>query len=122
MKQGTSMDLRNGWDFSRPEDREMARQMLKESKPTLLIGSPECRMFSTLQNMNPHKHTEEWKRAYAMACLHVQFCCELYREQIDRGGYILHEHPVGATSWKLTCIEEIMNMSGVVKVLADQCQ
>ena len=79
-------------------------------------------MFPALQNLNPKKNTEEWKRAYTEACLHIPFCCELYREQIDRGGYILHEHPVTATSWKLPCVQEIMSMAGMRKVWADQCQ
>ena len=121
MEQGSSMDLRNGWDFGKKEDRETAREKLKEERPKLLIGSPECRMFSQLQRMNPRRDSEEWKRQHAEACLHVQFCCELYREQINRGGYVLHEHPFGASSWKLQCIHEIMNMNGMIKVCADQC-
>ena len=87
MEQVSSMDLRNGWDFRKKEDREKAREKLKEERPTLLIGSPECRMFSQLQHMSPRRDSEEWKRQHAEACLHVQFCCELYREQIKEDTY-----------------------------------
>ena len=35
------------WEFSRPEKRDKARRMVRGQKPYVLIGSPECRAFST---------------------------------------------------------------------------
>ena len=58
LRAGLAMDLTNGWDFTRRSHREAAERYVREVKPWLLIGSPECRMFSTLQNLNknsPHK-------------------------------------------------------------------
>ena len=52
----------------------------------------------------------------------MKFMCELYREQVEAGRWILHEHPVGATSWKLEVVIEIMKMEGVYTVVGDQCQ
>ena len=46
MKVGLSMDLITGWNFDRKEDRELAERYIREYKPTFLIGSPMCTMFS----------------------------------------------------------------------------
>ena len=50
MKTGLAMDLTTGWDFTRQEHREAAKEYRRRVKPRLLIGSPMCTMFSTLQN------------------------------------------------------------------------
>ena len=34
----------------------------------------------------------------------------------------MHEHPIGATSWKLDSVIEILKMKGVKTVVGDQCQ
>ena len=41
---------------------------------------------------------------------------------MQQGRWILHEHPVGATSWQLDPVKKIMKMSGVKTVVGDQCQ
>ena len=48
---GASMDLTNGWDFNLESHRDEAERYVREVKPELLIGSPECRMFSALQSL-----------------------------------------------------------------------
>ena len=97
---GSAMDLRTGYDFSKKEDQERARQQIRKEKPRLLVGSPECKMFSTLQRLSPW--TVEKAKRLVEAKAHMKFVCDLYREQIEEGRWILHEHPVGATSWKWT--------------------
>ena len=55
---GASMDLTDGWGFNLKSHGDAAERYVREVKPKLLIGSPECRMFSALQNLR------EWgKRA-----------------------------------------------------------
>ena len=34
------------WDLSKPAKRRRALQIMRERKPALLIGSPECKQFS----------------------------------------------------------------------------
>ena len=50
MNPGIAMDLRTVWDFSPVRHQQAALKYVDLVKPRLLIGSPECRMFSTLQN------------------------------------------------------------------------
>ena len=80
---GSAMDLRTGYDFSTKEDRERARQQIRKEKPKLLVGSPECKMFSTLQHLSPWTVDKAKKLVEAKA--HMRFVCDLYEEQINEG-------------------------------------
>ena len=48
-KAGFAIDLRTGWDLSKPEVQRDALKLLEEQKPWLLMVSPPCKWFSTLQ-------------------------------------------------------------------------
>jgi len=100
------------WDFSRPEKRDKARRMVREQKPYVLIGSPECRAFSTWQALNAAKSMDpdKLKREKTKATLHLNFMISLYEEQIEAGKYFLHEHPRFATSWQLRNMEILMQV------------
>ena len=38
---------------------------------------------------------------YEKAREHVRFCIKIYRMQMEAGRMFMHEHPTGASSWKL---------------------
>ena len=101
-RQGLAMDLTIGWDFRQAEDRRKAWEYVDQAKPTLLIGSPMCTMFSQLQNLTG------WSAAKDAQCLeaveHIEFVVKLYKKQLAEGRYFLHEHPETASSWSLRCI------------------
>jgi hypothetical protein len=122
----TCMDPDDGtpWDFSIKAKREKARKLLRSQKPYLLIGSPECRAFSTWQYLNESKTEGVYamRRAKVQAVIHVNFVAELYNEQVESGRYFLHEHPIGASSWNLPSIKQLLEMPGVAVAHADQCQ
>ena len=112
------------WDFTRRDKRDKARALLRKYRPLLLIGSPMCTAFSTFQNINRYKYVDPGakQRAYVQACLHMEFVASLYREQLESGGYFLHEHPQWASSWELKCMADLECMPGVDKIRGDQCQ
>ena len=59
------------------------RKLVAESKPFMLIGSPPCTMFSTLQNLSKAKRDEkEFNEKMEVAKKHVKFCIELYKMQL----------------------------------------
>ncbi len=76
------------WDFSKVEKRERARRLFRKQRPFFLIGSPECRAFSTWQSLNAHKYSdpESKRRARVEAEVHMHFVISLYYEQIEAGG------------------------------------
>ena len=111
------------WDFDIRERREEARRRLLEQKPMFLIGSPMCRAFSTWQTLNETRRDPELvRKEFTKAMIHLQFMCELYEAQVTAGRYFLHEHPSGATSWTTPCVQRILAMKGVDRVVGDQCQ
>ncbi len=61
---GSTFDLHadiNGvkWNFEQPLDRKRAWERIRAEEPYLVVGSPPCTMFSSMQNMNKNKGTAE---------------------------------------------------------------
>ena len=102
---GPTFDLRqdeNGasWDFRRREDRQRARARIREERPFVVIGSPPCTFFSSIQALSRHRSTDSARRrAHAEALTLLGFAVEIYRLQLDAGRHFVHEHPAHATSW-----------------------
>ena len=119
----TVVDPEDGkpWDFCSKAKRDKARRMQREQRPILLIGSPMCTMFSSWQHLNFSKSNdkEAMRRAYAGACVHMEFVAEQYHEQVEGNRYFLHEHPRYATSWQLRCMEQLQELPGVEAPIAD---
>jgi hypothetical protein len=119
---GLAMDLQTGWDFRLERHKEAARRYVDEVKPMLVIGSPMCKMFSTLQNLFKHKRDDAWHQRYLEAEVHSKFVVELYKMQLKGGRLFLHEHPHGASSWALEWMTKLAEEEGVEVSVADQCQ
>ena len=117
-------DTEKPWDFTEKSCRDKARRLLRQQRPFLLIGSPACTAFSTWQYLNERrvKDLSKLQRQKVAAKLHLDFVVSLYVEQIQAGGYFLHEHPQWATSWQLPTVKELLDVDGVERIHADQCQ
>ena len=48
---GASFDLTIGWDLSNKDDQAKAWKIVFDDKPLIIIGSPPCTLFSTLQEL-----------------------------------------------------------------------
>ncbi len=111
------------WDFANADRRREARKLIEQEKPYILIGSPMCSPWSSLQRMSENRRSpEELDRMRVQAEVHLRFVCELYKAQHEAGRYFLHEHPLYATSWQNENILEVMGLEGVDTVWGDQCQ
>ena len=122
LRPGFSLDLTvddpddgTPWNFSNAEKRAKAVRLQEEQKPFLLIGSPPCTAFTTLFQSSWNRMPKDEQRAKIRETIvHVEFCVELYKRQIETGRYFLHEHPWSAFSWKLPSIKSLMNSPGVL--------
>ena len=123
LEPGVAFDLRTGWDFDIPKHCEAAEKLLERKDPWLLIGSPTCGPFTSLQSLRPDtpESIAEYHRLLAKAYRHLAFCVYLYRKQRARGRRILHEHPEGAWSWKLKMMLDLEAEEGMIKIVGDQC-
>ena len=129
LRAGWSLDLSTydergqPWDFNQTQMRDAAVRKVLQDKPMFLIGSPMCGPFSTMNNINYARVSEEEKnQRIADGREHLEFCIQLYELQWREGRYFLHEHPDSASSWKDACVTNMLKRQGVVRGIGDQCQ
>ena len=114
---GASLDLTTGWDLSKEDVQEKAWEVVYRDNPFVIIGSPPCTLYSTLQpltacNMKGHAEREAtFEQDFDKARRHVAFCIKLYHYQMSKSGFFLHEHPWSASSWKLWCRSTLSSRS-----------
>ena len=65
---------------------------------------------------------EDMRRRLKEARRHLEFCVMLYRDQLARGKHFLHEHPLGASSWKEGCVGRFAAKIGVSTTVGHMCQ
>ena len=100
----------------------MALQYVREKKPTWIIGSPPCTAFSRLQGLNfPKMDPLKVEQILKEARRHLHFVISLYHIQLAHKRHFLHEHPVGAASWKDPFMEKLLKHPSVGTSVADQC-
>ena len=112
---GDAMDLTtmdedgNPWNFDDLDQRQRAKEKIRNDKPSLLIGSPMCTAFSLIQNLNKERiGPKRWNEVYQYGLKHLLFMIELYGIQLNVGRYIIHEHPNGASSWHVPEVTDLM--------------
>ena len=111
------------WDLSIPERQEEALSLLDEMAPWVLIMSPPCTMFSTLQGFNFKRQDEADVEPRMKAAIeHLAFCVLLCRRQAAAGRKFVFEHPAGASSWQLNLIKKLYQIENTAKVNFDFCQ
>ena len=98
-------------------------QLVLNEKPMLLVLGPMCTAFSRWQSINAHKRSKELvEQELKKAMVHLSFACELMQVQLRAQRYFLYEHPLAASSWSQTCIQQVMRHPDVTWVHGDQCQ
>ena len=127
-KKGFAMDLLTNddegrpWDLSKEDVQKRAMDKLEKEMPWLLVVSPPCTWFSTLQRWNFPKMTEEKvHEGMKQALLHVAFAVILCKRQAQAGRKFMFEHPAGASSWRTSTMATLMKEPGVHKVEFDFC-
>ena len=89
----TTIDDDDGcaWDFDNPRKRDKAMAKVRDEKPMLLICSPMCTAFSSWQRINDKiRDPALCARENERARTRLNFCIDLYREQLKHGRYFLH--------------------------------
>ena len=111
------------WDFSKHECRQRAFAKIRETRPNIIIGSPECNPFSTIQNLNMRtpEGKDKVERAREEGTKHLKCCCMIYMLQVAAGRYFIHEHPLTATSWATECMTKLRSCPAVYPAEAHMC-
>ena len=83
LDQGSSMDIKSGYDFDKAEDRKRCWEAVMKDEPMLVIGSPPCTMLSRLHELNKfmYKNTRELMQRFegllGQAKRYVKFCAPI---------------------------------------------
>ena len=64
LRGGWSLDLSTNWDLSNPEQQKLAMDLLRKTKPKMLIASPPCTWFFSLMRWNWKKMPPEFRGGY----------------------------------------------------------
>ena len=89
----------------------------------LVMMSPPCTMFSTLQhlwNFGKMKNAV-YQTRMAEAKGHIAYCMHVARLQQNTDRFFGFEQPGRASSWDLECVKSVAATPGVVKVAFDMC-
>ena len=96
------------WNFDREDHQKWCEQIVSDEKPALLVGSPMCKGFSSLMNLNVRQLPREKVVAIIEQCMkHLRFVFRLYEIQRKGGRWFLHEHPWGAWSWHVDFVQDM---------------
>lgn len=110
------------WDFDDPAMRLRAQELIRKTRPWLLIGSPMCIYFSNIMDLAKGRMAPgEFERRLAHAIDHLRLMFSLFKLQMSLGGYIWFEHLKDATSWFLEFVVAMMWQLVMKFVIAHPC-
>ena len=130
LKPGIAVDLSTcrpsdgiGWDLLRPGDQAELDRIIEHDEPQLLTGSPRCDPFSVLQWLNKGRVPQEKiDRSLHEGRVGLKVACRAYKKQYDAGRFFLHEHPTYASSWKESCVAELLKLPDVYYAQWPMCR
>ena len=112
------------YDVVKAADRQRIRARVARDQPFLVVGSPPCTDWCWYNVSINHRRmpAQELRRRLVERQVTLRFAVEIYCLQLAAGRHFLHEHPLGATSWRERCVRALERQAGVGTVVADQCQ
>ena len=114
--------LDQGWDFSRPADRRKFIKRLLVEQPDELTISPECRLWSPLQELTASKSDGARQflvdRRKVHHDEHLCFCGVIYEIQRRNGRHATLEHPWNSRAWKTVSLSRLNGFETYI----DQCE
>ena len=88
LRGGWSLDLSTNWDLSNPDQQKLAMDLLRKTKPKMLIASPPCTWFCSLMRWNWKKmRPEKVQDEMTKATIHLSFAAAMCEEQHREGRF-----------------------------------
>ena len=120
-----SIDVLCGWDLTQPQIRNFAMQQIRARRPRVLLVSPPCTVFSSLQHLNKGKVSEEdFKLRFAegedLLKVAVDMCVLQLQARPPRA--FIFEHPLAASSWQHPSVKHVAERAGIYCPHFDQCR
>ena len=123
LRPGASFDLLEGCDLSSAAGRAQVWAHVEKFAPRVLVASPPCTRFSQLMRTNkPKMERSVWEARRLEAESFLNFCCQLFRYQLEHERFFAFEHPHGADSWSLPMLQQFRQLQGVYFSVFDECR
>lgn len=109
-----SVDILTGFDLRKKTVRENVMQSLLLRGIKIVVLSPPCTMFSQIMRINFAKmKASDLKQRWKDAMCFIRFTVQVIEYILSISGIFVFEHPTGASSWKLPCIQRLIERPGV---------
>ena len=96
--------LATGWDFSKRSDQLKLLRKLRDEEPDEVFMSPECKLWSSLQELAASKSAEARQRLIVKRQInhdvHLNFTAVVYRHQWKNYRHAHIEHPWTSRAWQ----------------------
>ena len=114
--------IEQGWDFSRPKDRKSFIKLLIDEEPGDVHISPECRLWSPLQELTASRSEEARQFLIDSRTVnhdtHLVFVATVYKIQQRAGRNATIEHPWPSRAWQTKAFMPLVGFSTYI----DQCE
>ena len=108
------------WDFDIEANQTKALRRIETEDPGIVLVSPECSPFCSLQAWNFPRMTEASVHERAdRGMRHLAFAVLVCLLPYHRGRYFILEHPDGATSWRTDVLKALLGLPRVQRVAFD---
>lgn len=114
ISQTLAIDVVSGWDLTDKKVQKEIINHIQHHKPTIVMLSPPCTPFSSLQRLNAHRVVDTDLRDLKLkeGLVLLRFTMQVANAQIDNDKYFCFEHPFGATSFDQNCVKKLMGRKG----------
>ena len=106
------------WDLCTERDQRRVWKLLGRDKPLVAGLSPECTLFSQLQNLRKSEIDPEIM-AKLIECM--KFSVKVAKYKMRRGRFFYFEHPLSAKSWYLDELWELSQHGDVEAEVVHMC-
>ena len=120
---GQGVDIKNGWDLSVQQDRDLLYHDFMKSKSDVLILTVPCDQFSTMQIMSMGRiplKVGRLRMDNAMELL--KFAVKLADAQLKAGRHVVIEHLIGSQMWGKRCMRQLFARYKCYESRFDQCE
>ena len=121
---GVADDLETGCNLETKSRRDKCNNELRSARPKVLIASPPCPRFLTLQNHDVGSSIplESGERKVITTRPHLRFAVRSCFEQMHRGYHFFLKHPSIASSWNEQCLQKLIAQPSVFRIEGPMCR
>lgn len=115
---GDSLTLSSGWDLRLQEDQIAAFEVLKRTKPYVVVLAFPCGPWSSLQFLNPAANLAGMREE---ALSLIAFAIRVAEFQVAHGRHYVMENPRNSMAWRLPTLQDFVLRTHALEVVLDMC-